>query len=57
MAILGISKEDKKEIFYLYFDQMKSIEEIQHHFNDKYGYLQILRVIHQEIGEHNGYTK
>ena len=57
MAILEISKEDKKEIFYLYFDQMKSIEEIQHHFNDKYGYLQILRTICQEIGEHNGYTK
>ena len=57
MAILEISKEDKKEIFYLYFDQMESIEEIQHHFNDKYGYLQILRAICQEIGEHNGYTK
>lgn len=57
MAKLEISKEDKKEIFYLYFDQMKSIEEIQHHFNDKYGYLQILRAICQEIGEHNGYTK
>lgn len=57
MAILEISKEDKKEIFYLYFDKMKSIEEIQHHFNDKYRYSQISTAIHQKIGEYNGYTK
>ena len=57
MAILEISKEDKKEIFYLNFDKMKSIEEIQHHFNDKYRYSQISTAIHQKIGEYNGYTK
>ena len=53
---MEINEDDRKKILELFFYKMKSLEEIEKHFNGKYTYREIKAVTRKRIGSYNGYS-